>query len=384
MAKHIYYKWIILFLIILLCTCSKLKTFTIEPGISDIPGWPMSGGNPQRTNFYPGSFRLPLELVWAEKLNAAIGRTIIVVDSVIYFGTLNGELNAYAIADGEHLNSRKFRYPPTPMNINGHLIVALRYGGNTLYHIDLSHGTVQWSVNAGDIDSEPLLTSQGIVIASLYNHVDLYTADRRVKLWTFKTEDQIHSSPTLADSDIIFGSDDGYIYSIDLLEGELNWKFRTDASVQSTASYSAVLNRVFIGSSDRNLYALNAADGSIVWHHASSGQLLNGIATDDLHVVFGSTDSRVYCLDAETGDINWQFAAESVISTNPLIADDKVIFGSLDRNLYVLNLADGSMLWNKELKGRIRTSPVVWGDYLICASEDSHIYVFRASSSSKN
>jgi len=376
-SKRICSKLFLLLWTLIMVSCSKPKLIPYGSRIIDVPDWPMSGGTPQRTSYYPLSLEPPLELVWVEESSSAVGETI------IYFGTLDGELNALAVSDGRRLSSKRFRYPPTPAYANGNLIIALRFGENTLFNINPGPGlqlsTIRWYQDAGDIQSEPLITPDGIVITSLDNHIDLYSFENRVKLWTFTTDDQIHSSPTFANGAIIFGCDDGHVYSIDQTDGTLNWKVNAGASVQSTASYSVDLEMVFIGSSDNSLYALDIDTGHIIWKYETAGPLLNGIATDERHVIFGSTDRHLYCLDAASGEKRWTFKAKSVISTNPIIAVDKVIFGSLDHFLYILDIADGTMLWNTELKGRIRTSPVIWSNLLICASEDNHVYMFRES-----
>jgi len=373
--------FITIVIIALFAFCSRMTRFNIRPVTSDITNWPMNGGTASRTNYYPLSLNLPLELQWVEKASSAIGKTLLAVDSVLYFGTLDGHLNAYSMSDGRRLDAKRFRYHLTPAYENGNIIIALRYGENTLYNVNLKAGKMIWYTDAGDINSEPLVTANGVVVAALYNHIDLYAIGQKTKLWTFETDDQIQSSPALADDNIIFGSDDGYIYSLDHIHGNLKWQVKTEASVQSTPSYAEELDRVFVGSSDQRLYALDANSGRIEWTYEVSGQIFNGIAFSDNRVIFGSTDRHVYCMDAINGNLEWKFKANSVISTNPLIAKDMVIFGSLDKNLYILSLKDGSILWTRELKGRIRTSPVVWGDYLFCASENNYLYAFKGSES---
>ena len=53
---------------------------------------------------------------------------------------------------------------------------------------------------------------------------------------------------------MVFGSDDGKVYALDLNTGELLWSHRTNNKVQ--ASPIVINGRVYIGSRDGNFYAI--------------------------------------------------------------------------------------------------------------------------------
>ena len=86
----------------------------------------------------------------------------------------------------------------------------------------------------------------------------------------------------------------------------LLWSFKTGGAVKSSAAI--VGGRVFIGSNDRNLFALELATGKRVWAFTnreaieSSPLVLNG------QVFAGSVDANLYALDAASGSVAWKFA----------------------------------------------------------------------------
>ncbi|MCK4316037.1 MAG: PQQ-binding-like beta-propeller repeat protein, partial [Anaerolineae bacterium] len=55
---------------------------------------------------------------------------------------------------------------------------------------------------------------------------------------------------------VYFGSVDGAIYSLDAQTSALRWRFQTDGPV--TSSPTVVDGVVYIGSTDRHVYALSA------------------------------------------------------------------------------------------------------------------------------
>jgi eukaryotic-like serine/threonine-protein kinase len=79
----------------------------------------------------------------------------------------------------------------------------------------------------------------------------------------------------------------------------VKWTFRTGAAVISTP---AVANgTVYVGSSDHNLYALDAASGALRWQFATGGRVTSSPAVAAGPVYFGSFDSNLYALDAASG-----------------------------------------------------------------------------------
>ena len=76
--------------------------------------------------------------------------------------------------------------------------------------------------------------------------------------------------------------------------GRALWKFPTRARVDS--SPLIVGGRVFVGSSDGNLYELDLATGKKVWEFTAGAPLSASPAAADGALVIGSQDGTLYCL----------------------------------------------------------------------------------------
>lgn len=362
------------FFLLINLSCSKFKVSEKYKSHYPAQNWTMYGGNPGRTNYYPGKLNLPLKFLWQHNASAAIGKALIVQNGILYFSTMDGRVGALNILTGKKQGDKKFDLHSTTVVKDTTLIIARRYGDHTLFNYNLKRGKIQWQFNAGDIASEPLILDDKIVITARYNHIDLYDLTDGTEIWKFETDDQIQSSPACQDSIIVFGCDNHFIYAVHRLNGELLWEFKTGASVQSIPSIKDSV--VYIGSQDLYFYALNLHSGDLIWKFKAEGQILHGSAVHDSVVIFSSTLGGVYCLNRFNGQMNWSFKAESVVSTLPLICDEKVFFGSLDKHYYALDIANGNQLWSYKTKGRARTAPVIWKNYVLGASEDNHIYAF--------
>src|SRR5882724_9258268 len=91
-------------------------------------------------------------------------------------------------------------------------------------------------------------------------------------LWSFKTQGPVKSSPAIVDGRVFIGSDDGHLYAMDLKTGVKLWDFKTDAAVESSP---LVLNgTVFFGSTDASLYAVETASGKLRWKHTTGDKIL--------------------------------------------------------------------------------------------------------------
>ena len=89
-------------------------------------------------------------------------------------------------------------------------------------------------------------------------------------VWKFTTGDMITvSSPAISDGRVFIGSNDHKIYAIDASNGDLLWNYTTNGFVVSSPSVAAGL--VYVGSYDHEIYALNATTGHVVWNFTTGG-----------------------------------------------------------------------------------------------------------------
>jgi len=74
-----------------------------------------------------------------------------------------------------------------------------------------------------------------------------YTSFGKVK-WKFKSGGKIFSSPAILNGIVYFGSEDHYLYAVELSSGRQLWKFKTGGTVDS--SPAVYENVVYFGSFD--------------------------------------------------------------------------------------------------------------------------------------
>jgi outer membrane protein assembly factor BamB len=366
----------LLFVTLFLSACSRPLRIAETDRFAGIPDWPRFGGDLQNRHVSSKLLRPPLQLVWTKKASAAIGQSLVVVDGIVYFATMDGRIYAVDALSGRQLwrKKTKRRIETTCVYAQGSLVLALRYGRDTLRRYDLTRRKFLWKVRAGSIETEPLVAEDEVYVASVYGGLRSYDFATGSQRWVFKADGQLHSSPALADSLVVFGSDRGDVYAVRRFDGGQEWRFRAGSPV--LAAPAVAKGRVYIGDYAGSLYALDAATGSVVWKVDAGGKIVQAAASDGTRVIVGTARHKVLALAADSGEPLWEFSAESVISTSPLITPNLVYIGSLDHYYYALDLESGNLVWRFKTKGRVRTDPVVWDGRLFGASEDNWVYSF--------
>jgi outer membrane protein assembly factor BamB len=155
---------------------------------------------------------------------------------------------------------------------------------------------------------------------------------------------------------------------------ELLWTFSSDkGGFESTAAI--VAGRVYIGSTDGNLYALDLATGKEIWRFSTPLGFTASAAVKNGLVYIGDGDGKFYCIDAATGKKRWEFVTDGEIDSSANFHGDCVLFGSQDTFLYCLNAGSGKLAWKYQSQNQIRCFPTVVGDQGFVAGCDSRLHV---------
>ena len=178
--------------------------------------------------------------------------------------------------------------------------------------------------------------------------------------WKFSTNGSVISSPSVVNGIVYVGSQDKNIYALGAWSGNLIWKFTTlDAQVSSPA---VVNGKVYTGGDDGYVYCLDAYTGALDWKTFVNGDLpytygsfvlKSSPAVIDGKVYVGSLDGYMYALNADTGHIDWKYQTKGPILSSPAVSDGGVYFTSQEPSagaLYKLDASSGSLIWNQTLQ----------------------------------
>jgi len=184
-------------------------------------------------------------------------------------------------------------------------------------------------------------------------------------LWTFKTGGPVKSSAVIGEGKIFIGSDDGNLYALNFADGKRVWAFKADSAVEAPPLLAG--HSVFVGSVEGWFYALDAAAGDLLWKVQTGDKILasaNVVPRGDgpARILFGSYDFKLRCLEAEKGATNWFFESGYYINGACAVADGRAVFGGCDAMLHVLQLDDGKEVSQIEAGAYIGASVALAGN----------------------
>jgi outer membrane protein assembly factor BamB len=150
------------------------------------------------------------------------------------------------------------------------------------------------------------------------------------------------------------------------------WKFKAKDGIEGTAAIAG--GKVFIGSFDKNLYALDLKTGEVKWKYAA-GPIKAPPGVRDGVVYVGDEDGGFHAVDADTGKLKWKFDAGSEVTSGTGFAGTDVLFGTSGETLFCLT-KDGKKKWEFKVEGGpVHATPAVVGTTTFVAGCDSALHV---------
>jgi outer membrane protein assembly factor BamB len=250
--------------------------------------------------------------------------------------------------------------------VNDNILYAVTSNG-MIYALDTNDGQLQWKKPLGEKPTIPVVHkdlilvgySEGIAI------VDRYGSIKRIP-----TENEVVSSPIVANDMIIFGDNIGNVYSHSLENRKEKWTIDFSEEIYIASGYD---KNLYIASGN-NCYAVNLNDRKIAWQFKSSGMITSAPVLKNGRVYLASWDNNVYSLNAKNGELIWYYETGWGIDTSPILSGDTIYIGCNDNNLYALNAKNGTYKWMFTCKAGIHSSPVVYGDFIFFGSDDGRFY----------
>jgi outer membrane protein assembly factor BamB len=178
-------------------------------------------------------------------------------------------------------------------------------------------------------------------------------------LWRFRAG-VIESSPLVAGGRVYFGSWDRRVYALEARTGRLQWSFSTGDRVKGGVALAG--RTVYAGSYDGYLYALDARHGGLRWR-AGGGRLGGLYATPSVahgRVFVSSTNARVYAFSLSGNEL-WSVRTGSYVYSPAALAGASAYVGSYDHRLYALSQATGRIRWTFDAGAPISGAPTVLG-----------------------
>jgi outer membrane protein assembly factor BamB/tRNA A-37 threonylcarbamoyl transferase component Bud32 len=233
--------------------------------------------------------------------------------------------------------------------------------------------TLLWSFSSEDeIRSSPTVHKGVVYIGSYDSNLYALNAKSGDYLWKTATENGIASSPVGWENMVFVGSEDFGVYAFDSVRGRQAWVFRTGQPVRSSPRINNGL--LYIGSDDQHIYCLEAKTGRLVWKYRCWMNVRSSATFAKGNIYIGSGDGHMYAIDGSNGSLRWKFRAGGPVMSTPAIAEGLVIFGAMDNTLYGIDMETSWAAWKFRTDHYITSSPAVAAGKVYFGSVDGHLY----------
>lgn len=170
-------------------------------------------------------------------------------------------------------------------------------------------------------------------------------------VWTAQLPGSCQSTPLPAAGKVFVGSNDGSLCAVDAGSGDVLWRVETGGEVRSGPVLSDDGSFVVFGSADGNLRAVGL-DGTLRWSLPAGSPIYAPPRVIGDMVLCPTNGGEVLGVEAATGVVRWRARhAQYAIEAPPGVGDGAAFTGAWDRFVYALELADGALRWKQPSLG---------------------------------
>jgi outer membrane protein assembly factor BamB len=378
-----YQKITITALILLLSGCATQRAWVEE--------WPTHRYNLARRAALPEGPRPPLRLRWKHATEGRIMYAAVADAERIYIGSRDGTLIALshegALLWKQTIEQGGLYQSPS---LQGNEILAGKW--SPYYHIygfARSNGEKQWELESGELENRPPWVSADDK-QIIYSADPPYSAENleksavvaldrtsRTEQWRTILPGQLGGIATWSPTHIYVGTQSlsgNYMLAIERASGKITWTHPLTGAPTSAPILTA--KAAHISSENGDIYSFDLLSGTLNWRftltgdHVTSDMALGG---DTLY--FTSHTQHLYAFDLNNREVLWKFRAPRPLGA-PIVTQKHIYAGSENRMLYAWEHS-GRLSSVYPTGGALTAPPIIVKDLLIIGGEDGVVYAFE-------
>jgi len=282
--------------------------------------------------------------IWSTGGFELIENATAIADDIIIGGGQNKAVRALNLRDRKErwsFAASAFVFTP-PLIADGRVYIATY---EKLHALDLKTGKQVWKADLGTqpaFVSSPAL-ADGTIFLTVGSQLCAFDSASGKEEWRIKSKTQFWGL-ALVHHLVYVGNSDGYFRAYDQKTHAQRWKFKSQfATAEDIWSPPAIAgDKVYAGSRDQLLYALNAQTGEKIWEFKTTGDSIGECVLSDGVVYFSDSNHllplgprRLYALDAASGREIWHYETNSTLLTTPALEQGK-IFVTIENEVLAL------------------------------------------------
>ena len=332
---------------------------------------------------------------WQTATAGSVYDTPLVSGGRVFVVDTSGKLAALRQSDGHRLWSAAvgFLSDSTPAIWNDLVVVpGVDASGEFLAAFDVATGARRWRTRLV-LDQYSSITPPAIYGSSVYVAAGTYiyalSASSGRVVWSTRVTtapDGVMSGPVAVSGYgeyVVAAGTDGRVYALNAATGAVAWNVLAGAGVYrgGPAIYSGIVyvpeGRGAAEGGGFDIVAVQVSDGRLLWKSYAGDDVHLTPAAGQGRVFVGSIDEGVRALDSNTGALLWSGPYDGEVWGAPVLANGVVYFGA-ESKLVAYNAATGKLLAEFPTSTSVASmsSPAVVDGRVYIGSGDNAVLVF--------
>jgi len=271
---------------------------------------------------------------WTYKTEDSITSGICVHDGRVFFGDVGGTFHAVDAKTGEKIwTFASEGQIISSANISGDGVLFGSYDA-TLYCLEAATGKKKWTFQAdAQVHASPCVFKGRVTIAGcdmMLRFISLKTGEEDASV---ALGSNVASSPAYFDGKVYVGTLDGTLRCVDVSRLAIAWEVAGENLGEVHASPAAGSWGAIFSTRGGTVIRISP-DGKEKWRFSTKGANDSSPVVVGRRVFFGSGDGKLYALDLESGEPVWRFAAGSAISSSPAVGRERLVIAAEDGAIY--------------------------------------------------
>jgi len=206
----------------------------------------------------------------------------------------------------------------------------------------------KWQAELGEAKSVKIIPfADKVVVVNNYYDLYLFNAETGDIVWQIKHPDSIYHSIGVYVDKILIGDDKGKLTAYNIESGDTDWEITIDDRFYSRMFISG--DTLFVGAGN-SVYSIDLLDKEIDWSRKlDDDDSIWAMPVVDGDIVYIQVEEHIYALDADTGEEIWAYEtcgySGGGYGKPVAVMQGKVLTGTPTDYFVALDKDDGELIW---------------------------------------
>lgn len=244
----------------------------------------------------------------------------------------------------------------------------------------------------------PVVGSGTLFVVDTTGAVNAFDAATGARRWTHQIEvgadlrdAAFGGGVSYADGKVYATNGTGDVVALDAVTGNQLWQVKPAGPLRGAPTIA--FNNVYVMTQDNQIYALNLADGKIVWNDAASqgeaglfgvaspaagqGSVIAGYSTGELGAYRYENGRNLWSDALARTSISTEVGALTDVDADPIIDSGRVYALGQGGRMAAYELLTGQRIWELNLAGV--STPAIAGEWIFTLTDDSRLLAIARS-----